>query len=113
MPATAGARHAPSGAGSQRRPAHVIAQRHCRRCELMSGALRRLERGENSPPAPPIASVTSTERRNQPFRWTENALKACSVGIISMTLTLKCRGRVTHQATASATSSAVSGCMPW
>jgi hypothetical protein len=31
----------------------------------MSGALRRLERGENSPPAPPIASVTSTEKCNQ------------------------------------------------
>ncbi len=31
----------------------------------MSGALRRLQRGENSPPAHPIPSVNSTEQRYQ------------------------------------------------
>jgi hypothetical protein len=42
----------PRGTVSQRRPVDVILQRH-RRCELMSGALRRLKRrGELSPRAP-------------------------------------------------------------
>jgi hypothetical protein len=49
----------------------------------------------------------------QPLRCTERGEKACAVGMSSMTFTFTCGGRVTHQWTTSAMSSAVSGCNPW